>query len=224
MGRGRDCLRVEQHNGTSDGLFKCSCSVSTPGFRPGEIFDKLLSGCRRAIRRMPDIVVVGRDAPGAHDHWRRPSSVCGRVRLTTALSAICREARVRTRWFLSTWRSRCVPADMSSSTFAWTPTDRYQLVEPDAPGTLPHLEVLPGFWIDPAWFRQDPLPDINRLLLQIAPSAYRRYSARLLAELPAEQNTPAHRLQPRPVTRGGEDDGSIDAAAAASSAARMGCR
>jgi Uma2 family endonuclease len=58
---------------------------------------------------------------------------------------------------------------------------RYQPVEADARGRY-HSLVLPGFWLDPDWFWQDPLPDVNRLLLQIAPEAYRRYLAQLLAE------------------------------------------
>ena len=34
----------------------------------------------------------------------------------------------------------------------------YQRVPPDATGRV-HLATLPGFWLDPAWLRQDPLPD-----------------------------------------------------------------
>jgi Uma2 family endonuclease len=45
-----------------------------------------------------------------------------------------------------------------------------------------HSMVLPGFWIDPAWFERDSLPEVDRLMLQIAPAAYRRYLAELLAE------------------------------------------
>lgn len=48
---------------------------------------------------------------------------------------------------------------------------RYQPVEPDADGRY-HSAVLPGFWLDPAWFRQDPLPDVEDILLDIAPDAY----------------------------------------------------
>jgi len=61
----------------------------------------------------------------------------------------------------------------------------YQPVEPDEQGRY-HSAVLPGFWLDPNWFRQDPLPDVNRLMLRIAPEAYRRYLAQLLAEAEEE--------------------------------------
>ena len=47
----------------------------------------------------------------------------------------------------------------------------YQPVPPDADGRV-HSEVLPGFWLDPHWFKQDPLPDAEDLLLEIAPDAY----------------------------------------------------
>jgi Uma2 family endonuclease len=59
----------------------------------------------------------------------------------------------------------------------------YELVEPDAQGRY-HSEVLPGFWIDPRWFRQDPLPRVESLLLEIAPEAYEAW---LLAEIQARR-------------------------------------
>ena len=48
---------------------------------------------------------------------------------------------------------------------------RYQPVPPDADGRV-HSAVLPGFWLDPRWFAQDPLLDAEDLLLEIAPDAY----------------------------------------------------
>jgi Uma2 family endonuclease len=49
-------------------------------------------------------------------------------------------------------------------------------VPPDERGRF-HSEVLPGFWIDPAWFRQDPLPDHHDLLYAIAGSTYDEWLA-----------------------------------------------
>ncbi len=51
---------------------------------------------------------------------------------------------------------------------------RYSPVEPDAAGRL-HSELLPGFWLDPRWFQQEPLPTPERLMLEIAPDAYRSW-------------------------------------------------
>jgi hypothetical protein len=47
---------------------------------------------------------------------------------------------------------------------------RFQPVEPDEQGRY-HSLVLPGFWLKPEWFRQDPLPEIEDLMLKIAPDA-----------------------------------------------------
>ena len=57
----------------------------------------------------------------------------------------------------------------------------YHAVEPDEQGRY-HSEVLPGFWLDPTWLWQDPLPKSEELMLQIAPNAYRRYLRALLGE------------------------------------------
>jgi Uma2 family endonuclease len=54
---------------------------------------------------------------------------------------------------------------------------RFEQVVPDTEGRY-HSMVLPGFWIDPRWFRQDELPDPLRLLRIISPEGWRR----LLAE------------------------------------------
>lgn len=54
---------------------------------------------------------------------------------------------------------------------------RFEPVVPDAEGRY-HSMVLPGFWIDPRWFRQEELPDPLRLLRIISPEGWRR----LLAE------------------------------------------
>ena len=57
---------------------------------------------------------------------------------------------------------------------------RYQPVSPDADGRY-HSEVLPGLRLDPRWFEQDPLPDAEDLLLEIAPDAYPAWIAAKLA-------------------------------------------
>jgi Uma2 family endonuclease len=49
----------------------------------------------------------------------------------------------------------------------------YEPVEPDEQGRY-RSTVLPGFWLDPAWFRQDPLPNPLTLLRRISPEAWRR--------------------------------------------------
>jgi Uma2 family endonuclease len=56
---------------------------------------------------------------------------------------------------------------------------RYEPVAPDLAGRY-HSSVLPGLWLDSRWFEQDPLPDAEDLLVQIAPDAY---AAWILAKL-----------------------------------------
>ncbi|HEY7031737.1 MAG TPA: Uma2 family endonuclease [Thermomicrobiales bacterium] len=48
---------------------------------------------------------------------------------------------------------------------------RYAAVEPDDAGRL-HSQMIPGFWFDPRWFQQDPLPTPEDLMFEIAPDAY----------------------------------------------------
>jgi Uma2 family endonuclease len=57
----------------------------------------------------------------------------------------------------------------------------YEPVAPDEQGRY-HSAALPGFWLDPTWFRQDPLPNPLTLLKRISPEAWRR----LVDEVEAE--------------------------------------
>ena len=63
---------------------------------------------------------------------------------------------------------------------------RYRPVEPDADGRY-HSGILSGFWFDPEWFGQDPLPEVDDLLLEIAPDAYEAW---LLARIRAHRGAP----------------------------------
>lgn len=58
----------------------------------------------------------------------------------------------------------------------------YQPVAPDDHGRY-HSLVIPGFWFDPAWFGQEPLPNPMTILRRISPEAWRR----LVAEVEAEE-------------------------------------
>jgi hypothetical protein len=55
------------------------------------------------------------------------------------------------------------------------------VVGPDDQGHC-HSTAFPGFWLDPDWFWQDPLPNVDRLMMRIAPEAYWRYLTRLREE------------------------------------------
>lgn len=54
----------------------------------------------------------------------------------------------------------------------------FELIAPDGEGRV-HSRVLPGFWIDPAWLWQDPLPKPLRTLAKIAPDAITQFATDL---------------------------------------------
>jgi Uma2 family endonuclease len=61
----------------------------------------------------------------------------------------------------------------------------YREVEPDERGRY-HSLVLPGFWLDPSWFWQDPLPGVEDVLLEMVPDAYEAW---ITAKLRARQRS-----------------------------------
>jgi Uma2 family endonuclease len=68
--------------------------------------------------------------------------------------------------------------------FVWLwrgPDGVYHEIEPDQEGRY-HSIVLPGFWIDPSWLQEDPLPEPLRILKRISPDAWRRLVARVDSE------------------------------------------
>ena len=64
---------------------------------------------------------------------------------------------------------------------------RYAPIAPDADGRY-HSAVLPGLWLDPAWFEQDPLPPAETLLLSIAPDAYLTWITSMRRKLDPSSN------------------------------------
>lgn len=62
------------------------------------------------------------------------------------------------------------PGHRESRFFRLTDEERYAEIRPDAAGRY-HSAVLPGFWLNPNWLWQDPLPDPLVLLELIAPNA-----------------------------------------------------
>lgn len=54
--------------------------------------------------------------------------------------------------------------------FTLKSTGHYEPIPLDAQGRF-HSRVLPGLWLDPTWFWQDPLPEPMPLLIRIAPAA-----------------------------------------------------
>ena len=73
------------------------------------------------------------------------------------------------------------PGKQRADFYCLTPEGKYQAVLPDANGQY-HPAVLPGFWFDPRWMWQEPLPDPVVLLARIAPQILRGALAATEAE------------------------------------------
>jgi Uma2 family endonuclease len=64
------------------------------------------------------------------------------------------------------------PRRQSVSVFTLGADGRYQELAPPASGHV-HSRVMSGFWIDPGWLWQDPLPDPYQILLDLIAEAER---------------------------------------------------
>ena len=154
-------------------------NVFVRAFDLGEVFleTMLLRVPSRPAGRMPDILVVGRD-----DLDRvRPRFVDGPALL--AVEVVSEEsgdrdlvekreeyARVGVREYVIL----DARPDHEGVTFLrLDKAGRYQAVEPDDHGRY-QSAALPGFWLDPAWFLQEPLPNPTTILRRISPEAWRR--------------------------------------------------
>ena len=58
------------------------------------------------------------------------------------------------------------PGHESLRPYALSLVGRYQSIVPDSAGRF-HSAIIPGFWLDPAWLWQDPLPDTLTVLKAI---------------------------------------------------------
>ncbi|HEY7030527.1 MAG TPA: Uma2 family endonuclease, partial [Thermomicrobiales bacterium] len=63
------------------------------------------------------------------------------------------------------------PGRQKIEVFALSPDGRYRPLDPDSDGRY-HSLALPGFWFDPRWLSQLPLPDPEDAILEVAPDAY----------------------------------------------------
>ncbi len=71
--------------------------------------------------------------------------------------------------------------------FRLTTEGKYLAILPDTEGHY-HSLVLPGFWFDPEWLWQEPLPNTMAILATIAPQALRGALAAVESGRPARQD------------------------------------
>ena len=84
------------------------------------------------------------------------------------------------------------PLESTAHFFQLDEQHTYRETELDAEGHF-HSTALPGFWLNPAWLWQEPLPDAEDALLEIAGETYSQYLLQRLRRrglLPPEQPAP----------------------------------
>jgi Uma2 family endonuclease len=148
-------------------------------FRFCEVFAEtlLLRLPTRPAGRMPDVFVVGRDdLDRVRERWvDGPVLLAVEVLSEDSVERDLVEKRAEyeregVREYL------IVDARPDRDEFAYIRLDadgKYKPVDPDADGRF-HSTALPGLWLDPAWFRQDPLPNPLAILRRVSPEAWRR--------------------------------------------------
>jgi Uma2 family endonuclease len=145
----------------------------------GELFSTSML-MRLPIRpsgRMPDLfVVLAEHRDRVLKQWHEGAADFGLEVLSE--SSTTRDLREKLHEFEMAGLPEYVVADgrERGGTFLWHRLGRnmkYGLTEPDAQGRY-HSEVLPGFWLDPAWLQEEPFPNPLLLIRQIVPDAWRR--------------------------------------------------
>jgi Uma2 family endonuclease len=158
-------------------------------FGLGEVFiDQMLMRLpTRPSGRMPDIFVIGRDdADRVREQWfEGPALLAVEAISEDSVDRDLREKRDEyERAGVQEYLVIDARPDRDGFTFLRLDAEgRYQPVEPAEDGRF-HSTALPGFWLDPCWFRQEPPPDAEDLLLTIAPDAYEAW---ILAKIRARR-------------------------------------
>lgn len=62
-----------------------------------------------------------------------------------------------------------------------TPQGEYQQIPTDENGRY-HSAVLPGFWLCPAWLWQDPMPDVEKIMVEMCGNVYTQRMIGLLLQ------------------------------------------
>jgi Uma2 family endonuclease len=126
--------------------------------------------------REPDILFVARE----HREWLEAQRLNGPADLIVELispESVRRDRIVKLREYAAAgvpeyWLIDTRPSPAAPVCYRLNSAGVYEPVEPDESGRI-HSTVLPGFWLDPAWLTQDPLPKPLAIIRQIAPQALR---------------------------------------------------
>jgi Uma2 family endonuclease len=144
----------------------------------GEVFTSttILRLPSRPSGRMPDLfVILAEHRDRIHEQW-----VEGPADFATEIisdESVERDLEVKLREFDDAGLPEYLALDgrVGKSLFRWYgrhADGALRLIAPDERGRY-HSTVIPGFWLDPSWFTQDPLPnvfDVLRIMEQDANS------------------------------------------------------
>lgn len=122
--------------------------------------------------REPDILFVARE----HYDRRTPERLEGPADLAVEIlseSTASYVRRVKVPEYERAGVRECWLIDLREGQRSFEPyalgsDGRYCLLTPDSAGRF-HSIVLPGFWLDPGWLWQDPLPEPEDVLMEIDP-------------------------------------------------------
>lgn len=125
--------------------------------------------------REPDIVFVA----AAHAHRIEAKRVVGAPDLVVEVisdDSVRRDRIVKRDEFAAAgvpeyWILDCRPGHEREEFLVLDDAGRYREADRGADGVVRSVAV-PGFWLDPAWLRADPLPSVVSCLRAIAPAAF----------------------------------------------------
>jgi Uma2 family endonuclease len=127
--------------------------------------------------REPDILFLARDHYGrrTEDRWEGPADLVVEAQSDSTATYDLREKLqdYERSGVLEYWAIDPRPRRRSFRAFVLSAAARYEEAILDDRGRF-HSTVLPGFWLDPSWLWQDPLPSTIDLFKEIAPDAFRR--------------------------------------------------
>ncbi len=143
--------------------------------------------------REPDLLFVARDHLDRLTEERLEGPADLVIELVSD-SSVARDYEEKFREYVAAgvreyWICDPRPGRQQTSFYQLTAAGKYQAVLPDADGRY-HALVLPGFWLEPGWLWEQPLPDPLTALATIAPQALRGALATAESSQHAEGQTP----------------------------------
>jgi Uma2 family endonuclease len=150
-------------------LLYCLLGLYVEHFGLGEVFDAPYEMVLQPgkLSREPDLLFVAREHAGRITAERLNGPADFVIEIVSDSSAT-RDREIKFAEYEAAgipeyWLIDPRPGQRRFLPFALSAAGRYEPVAPDAQGRV-HSAAIPGFWLDPAWLWQEPLPDTLSLL------------------------------------------------------------